>query len=267
MKSVYIDVLLTVNVFVDFILILCTKKALCINASFKKMLLASLLGGAQSLIALLPPLPFIVNIPIDILCAAAIVFCAFGKCPFKSFIKRTAVFLSLSFSFCGIMLFLYNAFRPKGMEVYNDIVYFNISPVLLIILTLVCYYILKLTKILTKGGGGSGVCKVEIKVNGQSYFFSAKIDTGCSLIEPFSGDYVIVAEQNIFGDYVPDETKTRIIPFESLGGNGIVKGFSPDEVKIDGKEIGKNIYIGICNDVLKGDVKAIIPYDLIKISE
>lgn len=267
MKSVYIDVLLTVNIFIDFILILCTKKALCINTSFKKMLLASLLGGAQSLIALLPPLPFIVNIPIDILCAAAIVFCSFGKCPFKTFVKRTAVFLSLSFSFCGIMLFLYNAFRPKGMEVYNDIVYFNISPILLIILTLVCYYILKLTKILTKGGNNSGVCRVEIKVNEQYFFFSAKIDTGCNLTEPFSGDYVIVAEENIFENYVPDETKMRIIPFESLGGNGIVRGFPPDEVKIDGKEIGKNIYIGICNDVLKGDVKAIIPYELVKISE
>ena len=120
------------------------------------------------------------------------------------------------------MMFLYNAFKPKGMEVYNDTVYFNISPVLLIILTLVCYYILKLTKILTKGGNGSGVCKVEIKV---------------------------------------------IIPFESLGGNGFVKGFPPDKVKIDGKEICKSIYIGICNDVLKGDVKAIIPYELVKISE
>ena len=73
MKSVYIDVLITVNVFIDFILILCTKKALCINTSFKKMLLASLLGGVQSLIALFPPLPFFLNIPIDVLCAAGIV--------------------------------------------------------------------------------------------------------------------------------------------------------------------------------------------------
>ena len=82
-------------------------------------------------------------------------------------------------------MFLYNAFKPKGMEVYNDTVYFNISPVLLIILTLVCYYILKLTKILTKRGNGSGVCKVEIKVNEQSYFFPAKIDTGCNLLNRF----------------------------------------------------------------------------------
>ena len=266
MKSVYIDVLFTVNVFIDFILILCTKKALCINTSFKKMLFASLLGGVQSLIALLPPMPFIVNIPIDILCAAAIVFVTFGKSPPKNFVKRTAVFLSLSFSFCGIMLFLYNAFRPKGMEVYNDIVYFNISPVLLIILTLVCYYILKLVKILTKGGNSSDICKVEIKINEQVFFFSAKVDTGCNLTEPFSGNYVIVAERNIFDGFTPDETKTRVIPFESLGGNGIVKGFPPDETKIDGKEIGKNIYIGICDNVLKGDVKAIIPYELVKLT-
>lgn len=185
MKSVYIDVLITVNVFIDFILILCTKKALCINTSFKKMLLASLLGGVQSLIALFPPLPFFLNIPIDVLCAAGIVLCAFGKCPFKCFIKRTSVFLSLSFSFCGIMMFLYNAFKPKGMEVYNDTVYFNISPVLLIILTLVCYYILKLTKILTKGGNGSGVCKVEIKVNEQSYFSLQRLIRVATLLNRF----------------------------------------------------------------------------------
>lgn len=136
-------------------------------------------------------------------------------------------------------MFLYNAFKPKGMEVYNDTVYFNISPVLLIILTLVCYYILKLTKILTKGGNGSGVCKVEIKINEQSYFFPAKIDTGCNLVEPFSGNYVIIAEQNIFDDYVPDETKTRIIPFESLGGNGIVKDFLPIRLKLTARKSAK----------------------------
>lgn len=185
MKSVYIDVLITVNVFIDFILILCTKKALCINTSFKKMLLASLLGGVQSLIALFPPLPFFLNIPIDVLCAAGIVLCAFGRCPFKCFIKRISLFLSLSFSFCGIMMFLYNAFKPKGMEVYNDTVYFNISPVLLIILTLVCYYILKLTKILTKGGNGSGVCKVEIKVNEQSYFSLQRLILVATLLNRF----------------------------------------------------------------------------------
>lgn len=108
---------------------------------------------------------------------------------------------------------------------------------------------------------------MKSRLTNKAIFSLQRIDTGCNLVEPFSGNYVIIAEQNIFDDYVPDETKTRIIPFESLGGNGIVKGFPPDKVKIDGKEICKSIYIGICNDVLKGDVKAIIPYELVKISE
>lgn len=142
-------------------------------------------GGSAKSYCTVPSPAFLLNIPIDVLCAAGIVLCAFGKCPFKCFIKRISVFLSLSFSFCGIMMFLYNAFKPKGMEVYNDTVYFNISPVLLIILTLVCYYILKLTKILTKGGNGSGVCKVEIKINEQSYFSLQRLILVATLLNHF----------------------------------------------------------------------------------
>lgn len=164
------------------------------------------------------------------------------------------------------MIFIYTAFKPKGMEIYNDVVYFNISPVLLIILTLACYYILKLTRRLTKGVCGGGTCNVEISTNGKIMMFCAKIDTGCNVKEPFSGEYVIIAEKCIIDNFEPDNSKIRIIPFKSLGGNGIIKGFKPDSIKIDGKEISNDVYIGICNGVLKGDVKALIPYEIAKVN-
>ena len=164
------------------------------------------------------------------------------------------------------MIFIYTAFKPKGMEIYNDVVYFNISPVLLIILTLACYYILKLTRRLTKGVCGGGTCNVEISTNGKIMMFCAKIDTGCNVKEPFSGEYVIIAEKCIIDNFEPDNSKIRIIPFKSLGGNGIIKGFKPDSIKIDGNEISNDVYIGICNDVLKGDVKALIPYEIAKVN-
>ena len=85
-------------------------------------------------------------------------------------------------------MFIYTAFKPKGLEIYNDTVYFNISPVVLIILTLACYYILKLIKRLTKGVCGGGICNVEINLSEKSVVFSAKIDSGCNVKEPFSGD-------------------------------------------------------------------------------
>ena len=35
-------------------------------------------------------------------------------------------------------------------------------------------------------------------------------------------------------------------------------------VQIDGREVGKGVYIGLCDGLLKGDVKAIVPYLLLK---
>ena len=231
MKTIYIDVLITVNIFIDFMLILCTKRCLHINVSYKRMLMSSALGGFESLFALLPPLKFGLNIIFDLTGAAAIIFVAFGKCNIKTYLKRVAVYFLFSFSFCGIMIFIYTAFKPNGMEIYNDIVYFDISPVVLIILTLVCYYILKLIKRMTKGINGGGTCNVEIK--------------------------------SVMDNYSPDEKKIRLIPYESLGGSGLISGFKPQEVKIDGKKIDDQIYIGLCENILKGDIKALIPGQIV----
>lgn len=264
MRTVYIDVLITVNIFIDFFLILCTKKFLHIKTSLKRMIFGSIFGGILSLVALFPALHAGVNIIIDIVFAVLIIFITFGKTCLNNFIKRVSVYFSFSFSFCGIMIFIYTAFRPKGMEIYNDVVYFNISPILLIILTLACYYILKLTKRLTKGVCGAGTCNVEISINENVMTFCAKIDTGCNVKEPFSGAYVIFAEKVVINNFEPDDSKSRIIPFESLGGNGIIKGFKPDSIKIDGYEISNDVYIGICDNILKGDVKALIPYEITK---
>ena len=263
MKTIYIDVLITVNIFIDFMLILCTKRCLHINASYKRMLMGSALGGFESLFALLPPLKFGLNIIYDLTGAAAIIFVAFGKCNIKTYLKRVAVYFLFSFSFCGIMIFIYTAFKPNGMEIYNDIVYFDISPVVLIILTLVCYYILKLIKRMTKGINGGGTCNVEIKAENKIITFCGKIDTGCNLKEPFSGDYVIVAEKSVMDNYSPDEKKIRLIPYESLGGSGLISGFKPQEVKIDGKKIDDQIHIGLCENILKGDIKALIPGQIV----
>ncbi len=264
MQTIYVDVLITVNIFIDFFLILCTKKFLNIKCSMLRMIIGSLFGGLSSIIALFPPLEFGINILIDIALAALIIIVTFGFCEIKNFVRRTIVYFSFSFSFCGIMIFIYTSFKPKGMEIYNDIVYFNISPIVLIILTLACYYILNLIKRLTKGVSGGGTCNVEICVENNHYSFCAKIDSGCNLKEPFSGDYVIIAEHIAIDYYSPKEECLRIIPFGSLGGNGILKGFKPSEVIIDGKEICNSVYIGICENVLKGDIKALIPYEIIK---
>ncbi len=264
MRTVYIDVLITVNIFIDFFLIVCTKNFMHIRVTLMRMILGSIFGGILSLVALLPTLPFGINILVNLFFAAAIILITFGKCDTKNFLKRVAVYFLCSFTFCGIMIFIYTAFKPSGMEIYNDVVYFNISPILLIILTLACYYILKAIKRLTKGVCGGDTCNVEICICNTTITFIAKIDTGCNVKEPFSGNFVIIAEHSLLNDFKPDKSKMRIIPFDSLGGSGIIEGFRPDKIKIDGRDFDNSLYIGICSNILKGDIKALIPYEIIK---
>ncbi len=263
MKTVYIDVLITVNIFIDFYIIMCTRIFLHINVSLGRMIAGSLVGGAFSLVALLPAMPFGLNILFDFLTASLIVFVSFGRSSIKSYIKRVTVYFVISFLFCGIMIFIYTSFKPLGMEIYNDTVYFNISPVILIILTLICYYILKLINRLTKDVCGGGVCNVEIQMNGNTLTLCAKIDSGCNVKEPFSGDYVIIAEEELLNGCLPKDEETRVIPFNSLGGSGIIKGFKPDKIKINGVDVN-DVYIGICKNVMKGEIRALIPYEISK---
>lgn len=262
LRVIYVDVLIAVNVFIDFMLITCTRKFLHIKIKYIRMILGSILGGILSLVALLPYIVFPINIAVDIFSACLIVLASFGICNAKTFIKRVTVYFSLAFSFCGIMLGLYTAFKPNGMAIYNDVIYFNISPILLIILTLICYYIQFIIQRLTKGDVGYDICNIEVKIDENSYSFLAKVDTGCNLKEPFSGDYVIVVESLLINNYTPSDDRSRIIPFESLGGCGMIKGFKPNGVKIDGIQKDNSVYIGICNNILNGDIKALIPAEL-----
>ena len=160
------------------------------------------------------------------------------------------------------MIFVYNTFHPAGMEIYNDTVYFNISPFLLIILSLVSYYIMKLIKRLTKGVCGKKICQIEIELNNDATSFLAAVDTGCNVKEPFSGDYVIIAEDSILRDLHLCNDKMRVIPFESLGGKGFMRGYRLSSLKIDGKESEQDVYLGVCENVLNGEIKALVPYEL-----
>lgn len=260
----YIDILITVNVFIDYLLLLCVKRVLNIYARTWRIILGSAIGGAFSLTALLPRLPWGLNLPLDFLAAAVIIFAAFGKARVKTFLQRTAVYFASSFLFCGLMMFIYTLFKPDGMGIYNDVVYFDISPVLLIILTLICYYILKIIRHFTKGEIGKTTCVAEVALKGETESFTAVIDSGCSLKEPFSGAYVIIAEKRILHNLHPEGDKMRIIPFESLGGCGFLEGYRADSVRIDGRLLGCEVYIGLCEGVLKGEVKALVPFEITK---
>jgi stage II sporulation protein GA (sporulation sigma-E factor processing peptidase) len=223
------------------------------------------LGGFLALTALLPDYGFIPRMLMRITEAALISFIAFGFNNKRTYLKTTSTLIVLSFLLSGAVIFFYLALKPTGLIIINDRVYFDISPVLLIIITVAVYFILFLYKKLFKNKTNSSIIhSVNFRYKNYIGEFKCKTDTGCSLKEPFSGSSVIIAEKELLGNIILDSEKTRIIPFNSLGGKGIITGFKPDEVYIDGKKLDEEVYIGISEGIITSEIKSIIPLNILQ---
>ena len=264
MRTVYVDVLVAVNLLIDCMLLMSVGRLLHLQTKPWRIILGGTAGGICSLTALLPTLPSVLTVALDFVFAALMVLITFGRASPKRFLSRTAALFAASFSFCGIMLFVCTLFKPKGVAVINDVVYFNISPILLILLSLLCYYALKLLGRLTHKSASKRVCTVQVRLGNDTAEFRALVDSGCHVTEPFSGSAVIIAEKSLLRGIPLLNFQMRIIPFKSLGGSGMLEGVPPQEVSIDGKALGERVYLGLCDGVLRGDFKAIVPSEIMR---
>ena len=89
--------------------------------------------------------------------------------------------------------------------------------------------------------------KLTITRQGKTVTLPAKIDTGLTLTEPFSGTPAIVADRRALGAIYRrriSECKARkmlflirLIPFSSLGADGVLPAFRPDAASLSGISI------------------------------
>lgn len=272
-QTIYIDVLICVNLFTNFLILSVVSRFMNIKARFCRKLCGAALGAVASLIILLPQLNGIINIIIKIILSLSIVFIVYGKKNIKMLVKIVSVFFLITFSFCGVMIAIWLIINPGGFILRNSTVYINISPEILIILTLVCYLIIRLiNRVAGRAVDSKLYAKLKVTVNGSMAELDAKLDTGNTLREPFSGLPVIVAEKSAFSfrtidkeyNYLDTATKdkVRFIPYSSLGGNGLLPAYKAESVIIDGKPYIGECYVALCdNGIIKGGINALLSAD------
>ena len=72
---------------------------------------------------------------------------------------------------------------------------------------------------------------VEVANLGRVRRFPACVDTGNRLTEPFSGQPVLIASEELLGDMLPDRGLRRVA-YGSVGGVGTLRCFRPEALKI-----------------------------------
>lgn len=280
-RTVYIDVLIGVNIIINYFILLAVSKYSKISPKQCRMILGSVFGAVCSLVIFLPNLGFILNSLLKLVISVIIVFFAFGFHNLKTLFKNIALFYFISFCFCGVMLFIWFIATPKGLVVNNSVVYFNISPLIMIVTTLVSYIVIRVcNRLMGKKQNNIEICKIKLINNNSFCEFYGKIDTGNTLCEPFSQRPVMVVNEDAIKDIAEDEfsklldintttstvkNKYRVIPFSAVGGSGVLPAFSPSEVYINGIFCKQKIYVAVCkNNILCGEIKAMVNPEIIE---
>lgn len=270
-QTIYIDVLMAVNFLITYFLLLACAKFLSLPAKRGRLAAAAGLGAALSLTVLLPEFPTVLSLTAKLAMSVVIILCAFGFGGMKRFIRNTLAFYIVNFAFAGLMIAVWFFFAPQGLIIRNSVVYFNISPVMLILLTVACYAVITLIgRITGRQAPKDLVCRITVFRDGVTCDCNAQVDTGNSLREPFSNDPVVVIEKDTILRLVPPEGNLnfRLVPYDTVSGSGVLKAFRPDRMTI---YYGKNIiqvskvYIAVSETRLNGS-EALLNPDLLQTS-
>ena len=226
-----------------------------------RIILAALIGALFTPMVFVIPRSAAVSILLKAASTAALSAAAFAGRPLKELMKCTLMTLCVSFVFSGAMIAVYQLFRPPNMLIVNDVVYFDLNPLALLALTGIIYVLICAAERLFRERIRSTVVRLSFTVGGKDFACLGKIDTGCSLTEPFSGDPVIVADAGVFT--LPDDAVKRVIPYRTVAASSLLYAARADAVTIDGKAVEKSVYIA--QGSIRGSAyQAIIHSDIVR---
>lgn len=247
-QTVYVDVLVSVNIIIDYFLLYASAVIAGRKKERIRLCLAALLGGAGALYIFLPSMPAAINIIFTLGLSVLMTLTAFGFGGKSAFFRTLIVLYALSAAYSGLMLLLWNFCSARNLSVNNGIVYINIDPALLILATIIIYAVTSLfSGRLRSRNMHRTACTVTVFGNGKQADLDGLIDTGNVLTEPFSGLPVIIAERSRLQGIIPEAVlnaasgnfntaaphgSIRIIPFRTAGGNGLYTAYRPERIDI-----------------------------------
>lgn len=231
MQTIYIDVLIVLNIYVNYFLLKTTAKITGSPLGTARCIFASFYGSLFSLLILAPELPFIVTLIIKMIAAITVVIVAFGVHGKSRIIKNTASFFTANFIFAGAIYAVYSWLKPQYIHFSNSYFYIDFSLLLLVISTAVLYLIVCIFRRFSDISPESADCyKIIVRYKTKIFTTNGIADTGNALTDFFSGRPVIICGKSDFDDL--NQINFRLIPYTTISESSVLPVFRPDETVI-----------------------------------
>ncbi len=260
--NIYVDVLFVVNFFITYLLLLFTAFLSKIKGKTYRLVLSSLIGGVYSLSIFLDERFIFLSALAKLLISFIIIIVAFGFVRCTVFFRRLVIFYFSNLLFLGIIVGFDFLFKTDAFRVNNSIVYFNISAPVLLISALFAYLIsVGVIHLHNRILSRKEIYFVKLYKEDREYSLYAFLDSGNRLHEPFSNYPVVIADKNKV-----NEKCDRVIPYNTVGGDGMLKAFRPDrlDISVNGKTLScDKVYVAL-SDISSKDFSLILSQELLK---
>ncbi len=289
MPVIYLDVLLAVNLLIDFLLLSATAYLLHIPVKRWRLVISAVIGAASAALIFLPPLPALASLGIKLVLAAALVRVAFPWNGLARFAKQFLLFFVVSVVFAGVAFGLWTAFSPRGMTVANGVVYYDVPPGLLMLFSVISYLLLRLyDRITRKKTPQQRMYRLRIDGGAGMVELNALYDTGHHVTEQFSGSPVVIVQWHELAGCLPVnlqqslqrllegqpddlsahaalKSRLRLIPIHTMGGDGCLPAFRPVGMSVsDGTkavDIG-GAYVAVSRELKSREYQALFGSDI-----
>ena len=220
--KIYLDLIVLLNFYLDFLLLMVTNLILKRNASIKRLLLGTLTGSLTLFVLFFSVSSFFLFLVMN--------FVTFGFRDLKYLLNNVSYFYMISIILGGFLYYLNTEFPSQNQIMVCFFIL--ISPVVLFI------YIRQVKKFKSLY---QLTYTVLIALKNEKFTLTGFLDTGNKLVDPITNKPILLIEKGII-----DESQERFyyIPFNSLNNHNLVKCFKPLYVVINEKKY-KNYLIAI----------------------
>ncbi|MBQ7873587.1 MAG: sigma-E processing peptidase SpoIIGA [Oscillospiraceae bacterium] len=264
MTVIYVDILLVINLAVDYLVLFGTARLA--GAQFARMrgLFGAAIGAVYSLIILfdVPGAFFALT---KLMASMLMVLAVFGRRKPKDFFRLLMIFYICGFIFSGFMMLINTAVRADSFFVKGGIVYFEFSAMGIVLSGTAAFLVTEVLRRLFRHGEPEGCSMARIFYGEKSIVLKGFTDTGNSLSEPFSGTPVAVASADSLKEILPKrmfsamekgglstEYGFRLVPCKTVSGSVLMPVFRPSKVLIkneNGEFEAEDIMIGLSSNV------------------
>lgn len=242
--KVYLDLIMILNFFFDFILLLSVSVLLRRNVSIYKLLGGAFIGGISIFFLFLNLNSFLLFL-FKLVISMIMILVSFGYRDCKYTFKNFLYLYSASIILGGFLYFLNVEFsyRQEGLIfIQNGL---SINVVFLIIFCPIIIYIYVKQGIWLKNNY-SNYYKVQIYFQEEKFQFNAFLDTGNNLSVPITNKPVILIDKAIKSEVF------FYIPYKGVNNSGLIKCIKADKVEINGL-VKNKVVIGMLEEKIKID--------------